>query len=140
MKKKTGSKAARSFKFPKKARLLTSQEFLFAKQSKTRVVGKFLILAYRTGEPAKSSDKIRNEGKDVRLGIVASRSVGNSVVRNRIKRAIREFFRLNREKFPKGDTIVIMRPRVKADTAEIKGDLERILLKITEQSQGVIKK
>ena len=34
-----------------------------------------------------------------RLGITASRKVGNAVTRNRVKRAVREWFRTNRHRF-----------------------------------------
>ncbi len=50
----------------------------------------------------------RNESGITRLGITAGKRVGNAVRRNRIKRLIREFFRLNKADFPKGYDIVII--------------------------------
>lgn len=44
----------------------------------------------------------------VRLGVVASRRVGNAVVRNLLKRRIREIFRLNQKKLMRGLDIVIV--------------------------------
>ena len=46
-------------------------------------------------------------GRPRRLGIAISRSVGNAVERNRIRRVVREFFRLNQESFPIADCVVI---------------------------------
>ena len=43
-----------------------------------------------------------------RLGITASRNVGNAVKRNRCKRLIREVFRQNKAVFPQGADIVIV--------------------------------
>jgi ribonuclease P protein component len=44
-----------------------------------------------------------------RLGITVTKKTGNAVKRNRIKRLIREFFRLNKALFPAGyNDVVIM--------------------------------
>ena len=49
-----------------------------------------------------------------RIGISVSKKVGNSVVRHRITRLIRESYRLNESKFVRGlDMVVIARPGAK---------------------------
>ena len=49
-----------------------------------------------------------------RIGISVSKKVGNSVVRHRITRLIRESYRLNEKKFVGGfDIVVIARPGAK---------------------------
>ena len=46
-----------------------------------------------------------------RLGLSVGRKVGNAVARNRIKRLIREAFRLMQHDFPRGyDLVVVVRP------------------------------
>ncbi len=49
-----------------------------------------------------------------RLGMAVGKRHGNAVVRNRIKRLIREAFRLNRERLPRSADIVVI-PRVGAN-------------------------
>lgn len=59
-----------------------------------------------------------------RLGIVVSRHVGCAVVRNRIKRVVREFFRRNKESFPAGDcVVVVMSGAAKCDNDRIRSHL-----------------
>ncbi len=49
---------------------------------------------------------LRNSLGRARLGITAGRKVGTACARNAIKRRLREFFRLNRDKIP-ADTDVV---------------------------------
>ena len=55
-----------------------------------------------------------NQYNKNRLGISVSKKVGNSVVRHRVTRLIRESYRLNEKKFSPGlDIVVIARPGAK---------------------------
>ena len=47
--------------------------------------------------------------KKARLGITASKKVGNAVARNKVKRGIREFFRIRREEILSKDYVIIAR-------------------------------
>ncbi|NLM14083.1 MAG: ribonuclease P protein component [Epulopiscium sp.] len=71
-------------------------------------------------------------GKDInRLGISVSRKVGNSVVRNRITRLIRESYRLHEENIKLGwDIVIIARiPSKESDYHEISKALVHLLKK-----------
>ncbi|MCP4660180.1 MAG: ribonuclease P protein component [bacterium] len=53
-----------------------------------------------------------NEEREARLGITASRKVGNSVLRHRVKRRVREIFRRweGRDSLPQFDIVVHLKP------------------------------
>ncbi|MCD7832454.1 MAG: ribonuclease P protein component [Lachnospiraceae bacterium] len=51
---------------------------------------------------------LRQDTQENQIGISVSKKVGNSVVRHRITRLIRESYRLNETKFKKGLTIVVV--------------------------------
>ena len=83
---------------------------------------------------------LNNKEEENRLGISVSKKVGNSVVRHRITRLIRESYRLQKEKFKLGyDIIVIARSNVKDKRF---GEIESALLhlgklhNIIEESLG----
>ncbi|MDD5168032.1 MAG: ribonuclease P protein component [Syntrophales bacterium] len=66
-----------------------------------------------------------------RLGITAGKKVGTAVRRNRVKRLLREFFRLNKSRLPEGQDIVIMvRHRMPFLTyKDVMGELEGLFVK-----------
>jgi len=76
-----------------------------------------------------------------RLGITASAKVGNAVKRNRVKRLLREFFRLNRQRISPLrylDIAVYVKRNIdiKAmNLASVEGELEKILIKNTSKSE-----
>ncbi len=51
---------------------------------------------------------MNNEEGNSKLGISVSKKVGNSIVRHRLARLIRESYRLNRDKFNSGLNIVVI--------------------------------
>ena len=106
-----------SYCFSKKERLLNRKDFVNLNRSGQKSICAHFIIY--TG--------INGLGI-TRLGITASKKVGNAVKRNRAKRLIREFFRLNKQYMPRGiDILVIARKgagdldykRVKEELGEI---------------------
>lgn len=85
---------------PHPERLKKSWEFLRVYQKGKKAWDPyFVIYVYRT------------QFRQTRLGITASKKVGNSVQRNRVKRLIREAFRmLKPELLPQYDIVVVGRP------------------------------
>jgi ribonuclease P protein component len=64
-----------------------------------------------------------------RIGITASRRTGGAVVRNRIKRLVREFFRVHRRSLmPERDVLVIARPQAASlSFYDVKNELGSVL-------------
>jgi ribonuclease P protein component len=92
-------------RFLKSQRVRSRREFQAIQSAARRVVtGHFvmLICARSVPEGAKASGP--------RLGVTASRKVGNSVLRNRAKRLVREAFRATRSLWaPEIDVVIIVR-------------------------------
>ena len=86
-----------TFSFSKKERLLKRREFLNLHRFGDRHYTKhFICILKQNGLHIK------------RLGVTASKKTGSAVIRNRIKRLIREFFRLNKGFLPEGYDILII--------------------------------
>ena len=70
-----------------------------------------------------------------RLGLaVAVRAAGGGVARNRIRRIIRESFRLHQHEIPAVDVVVGIRPRAAgASAAELRASLAALWKKLGEQ-------
>ncbi|MDI3480858.1 MAG: ribonuclease protein component [Tepidanaerobacteraceae bacterium] len=70
-----------------------------------------------------------NDLKTARLGVSISKKIGKSVVRNRIKRRIKELFRHNIENIKKGiDIIISIKKDIsKMDYKDLKREIKNIL-------------
>lgn len=98
--------AAAAGRFRRADRLLRSGDFRrVSREGKRAASPRFVVLLAE--DPASAGCG----AGESRLGITASRRVGGAVVRNRIKRRIREWFRLAGERARRGgDLVVIARP------------------------------
>jgi ribonuclease P protein component len=113
------NRGVQRYTFPKSARLLVRREFLsLQQQGKRRHSRHFVVVS----APA--------PGQRSRLGITATRRFGKAVVRNRMKRVLREFFRTRLTQIIPAQNILIIL-KVGADTldfTQVTEELERVLL------------
>lgn len=72
---------------------------------------------------------LANGQEESRFGVSVSKKIGNSVVRHRIKRRLKEVFRLNEEHFRRGkDYVVIARAHARdAEYAELEKSLTGLM-------------
>ena len=65
--------------------------------------------------------------RPARLGLIVSRKVGNSVVRNRVKRCVREYFRnelVSQQPLNGCNLVVIARPSLVNQEGRVKDDIQ----------------
>jgi len=112
----TDTRACPGFSFPRHARLLKPAEY-------SRVFK----------NPVRSSDRlltilaVSNDSCHARLGLaISKKNAKRAVDRNRIKRLVRESFRLNMHKMPDIDLVVMAKPVTKnADNQQILQSLQQ---------------
>jgi ribonuclease P protein component len=117
----TSAGSGKTGTFSRQDRLLRRTEFLDLSKSGSKIQDPNFIVIYRL------SDKDRP-----RLGITVSKRVGNAVVRNRLKRLIREFFRKNRSALASNWSMnIIAKTRAAHLTsAEVEISLRRLFTRI----------
>ncbi len=113
--------APKQFPFPRTARVLRKRDFQRVFDGHQAVKGPKMTLLYLT-----------NGLEGSRIGLVVGKKLGNSPQRNRIKRVLREAFRLHRHELPNPMDVVAL-PRDPllsfADAVESLGKLAERLKK-----------
>jgi ribonuclease P protein component len=110
------------FRLPRLSRLSRASEFRLVKASGKSWTGKHLVLAILT----------REINVAPRIGIIATKRVGNAVSRNKIRRRIREIFRLNQHRIQRGYWLVTI-ARFSSATATF-DELQRDWLRLVERA------
>jgi ribonuclease P protein component len=96
-KKKTIQNTMKRLSFPKKKRLISNRQFK-AVLARGRRLSNGLLTLYMA----------ENDCGYPRLGVSVGKSHGNAVARNRLKRLLREAFRLSQEQIPSGYDYLLM--------------------------------
>lgn len=107
-------------KFPKAVRIRSRLDFATVYERGVRI-----------GDACFSLIALANEDSRTRLGLAVSKRCGNAVRRNRLKRRLREAFRLSRAELPTGLDLVIQ-PR--ADTPIQLVPLRQSLISLTKRA------
>jgi ribonuclease P protein component len=122
----SGSVSLKPFSFAKTERIRKSIEYRGLSKHGNRHYSDYFIIVTRNNPFSRS-----------RLGITVSKKVGKAVTRNRIKRLIREYFRLNKSILPvRLDINVIVRhPSGKIGSRILRDRLESDFLALKKKSK-----
>jgi len=96
-----------AYEFPKSARLLRRSDFLEIRRAGSSFSDGPLAASFRPREAAPARPGIA--GGVARVGLTVSSKVGGAVVRNRIKRRLREAVRLELSALPAVDLVLVAR-------------------------------
>lgn len=105
-------------------RILKRADFKATYDQGRRIRGRLFTLFCRARPQGPAGERL-----PWRLGMTATRKTGNAVERNRQRRRIREYFRVNQRRIPDGwDLVLNTTPRLnQASPEEMAEDLERLL-------------
>jgi len=108
-------------------RLKRSKDFRRAYQKGKYCANPYLVVYY-----------VRNDQGGLRIGFSVSKKIGQAVVRNRVKRQLREICRLNESIFPPGyDLVFVARAKIKeADYHLMQKNLLSLVARMKVKNNG----
>lgn len=120
------------FSFKKKERLRLKKDFDSVFQKGKSYANKYIVMYVKERE--QHLEEERKKGfLESRIGIITKKKIGKAIERNRIRRLIREVFRLNKEKLIKPlDMIIIV--RIKMENMKY-WQMEKIILDLWKKAK-----
>ena len=121
-----------TYEFNRESRLLTPGQFQYVFTKPIRFGSRHFTILITPTNLSEDSDK------NNRLGLaIAKKRVKLAVQRNRIKRIIRESFRLNQHDLPAIDMVVMVKSGIdQLDNKEINQELEKVWRKIIQRHKN----
>jgi ribonuclease P protein component len=115
------------FAFPKADRILKRSEFIAFRRFGRKISSRYFFAVVQ-----------QNKLTHCRLGITVTRKVGKAATRNRIKRRIREYFRLNRHRIDGNWDIhlIVKKEAGDIDFAQASSSLDRIFNQLGGPTKG----
>ena len=113
------------FSFIKAERVRKKSDYQALSKNGVRHYSNYFIIVSRKNQFSRS-----------RLGITVSKKVGKAVTRNRIKRIIREYFRLNRSMLPVhlDINVIVRKPSADIGNPLLRENFEKLLKKVSQKS------
>lgn len=123
---------------PRTLRLRRRVEFLRVQRGGDKFhLANFLVFIRASKmESGTAIRSVQRRLRGARLGVTVTRKVGSAVIRNRIKRWVREAYRRNRDSFPVGFDMVWVAKREAADAGyeAVLSDMGRVAQKLSRRS------
>lgn len=108
----------------------------FSRHERLRKRAEFLLLSEQ-GQKLHTTNFIilwKQSPLVLRIGITVSRKVGNAVMRNHLKRLIREYFRLNKQLLPAADyNIIAKKSAARVAFSDVCQELGRAMQRLPKQ-------
>ena len=123
---------------PQQSRMRRPEEFRLALRTGRRAGGP--VLAGHLLLPAGSYGAVRS-GDPAKVGFIVSRAVGSAVVRNRVKRRLRELMRRRLASLPGGCLLVLRAHPAAAGArqADLAADLDLVLGRLLRRQVGALR-
>jgi ribonuclease P protein component len=127
---------------PQQSRMRRAEDFRRSLRSGRRAGGAVLAgyLLPAAPEPSDTDRAVRS-GDPAKVGLIVSRAVGSAVVRNRVKRRLRELMRRRLASLPRGCLLVLRAHPAAASArqADLAADLDLVIGKLLRRQVGALR-
>jgi ribonuclease P protein component len=124
---------------PRQARMKRPADFRRAVREGRRA-GRPALTGHLFVPSAAAEDGAVRPEESAKVGFIVSRAVGSAVVRNRVKRRLRDLIRLNLGSLPAGSLLVVRAnpAAAAARQADLAADLDLVLARLLRRQVGTL--